>query len=519
MQPVTELDEHAERQDNMNRERSDPPGSMRVSRSSRSALSVGLALAFVVAACGGAATTPSPSAPPSSGSAPSASTPTAPPTSGPAAPTPATSGGSSGGAGGGGRSPAPAKTIAQPASPADLPIAPDSARIDLAMPTFSDPTNVTNPLFPISRQESVVLLGEVDGAAFRTEVTLLPGTRVVTWEGQAVETLVSQYVAYLDGQLHEVAYDLYAQDDGGSVWYFGEDVFNFADGFIADTHGTWLAGRDGPAAMIMPADPQVGDVYRPENVPGLVFEEVTVKTTDKSLDGPLGPIEGGMVASEMHMDGTTEEKIFAPGYGEFLTASGPDSEGLALAVPTDAAAGAVPADVAALGKAAMAALDAASTEDWPAASQAADGAATAWTKVSAEEVPSLFRPRLDEQVKALGAAVDARDAGAAQAAIDVARSSLDLQLRHRAPREVDTARFDLWARELAIDAAAGDVAAVRADFFSLDYVRDRIDPVLDEADRTTINATLEELLGAVNDEDLDLAAELADQLITMTPPS
>ena len=68
-------------------------------------------------------------------------------------------------------------------------------------------------------------------------------------------TLVSQYVAFLDGRLHEVAYDFYAQADDGSVWYFGEDVFNFADGAIVDTHGTWIAGTDGPAAMIMPADP------------------------------------------------------------------------------------------------------------------------------------------------------------------------------------------------------------------------------------------------------------------------
>ncbi len=53
---------------------------------------------------------------------------------------------------------------------------------------------------------------------------------------------------------------MYAQADDGSVWYFGEDVFDFRDGAIVVTEGTWLAGRDGPAAMIMPADPQVGDV-------------------------------------------------------------------------------------------------------------------------------------------------------------------------------------------------------------------------------------------------------------------
>ena len=79
---------------------------------------------------------------------------------------------------------------------------------------------------------------------------------------------MSQYVAFLDGRIHEVAYDLYAQDDDGAVWYFGEDVFNFGDGVITDTHGTWLAGRVGPAAMIMPAEPKVGDDIGPRTFLG-----------------------------------------------------------------------------------------------------------------------------------------------------------------------------------------------------------------------------------------------------------
>ncbi|MEJ7802768.1 MAG: hypothetical protein WKH68_05270, partial [Candidatus Limnocylindria bacterium] len=146
----------------------------------------------------------------------------------------------------------PAGTIPQPAAPDGLALAPEADRVDLAMPTFTHPTDITNPLFPVSSQESVLLLGTVDDAAFRTEVTLLPTPRIIEWEGQLVATLVSQYVAFLDDRLHEVAYDFYAQADDGSVWYFGEDVFNFADGTIVDTHGTWIAGTDGPAARIMP---------------------------------------------------------------------------------------------------------------------------------------------------------------------------------------------------------------------------------------------------------------------------
>jgi hypothetical protein len=39
-----------------------------------------------------------------------------------------------------------------------------------------------------------------------------------------VDTLVSQYAAFLGGRIHEVASDSYAQADDGSVWYFGEYV-------------------------------------------------------------------------------------------------------------------------------------------------------------------------------------------------------------------------------------------------------------------------------------------------------
>src|SRR5215218_2140396 len=330
------------------------------------------------------------------------------------------------------------RRIPQPVVPGDIPVAPQSERVDLSMPTFSDPTNVTNPLFPVSKQESVLMLGHVDGKPFRTEVTLLPETRIIEWQGQQVETLVSQYVAYLDGRIHEVAYDLYAQADDGSVWYFGEDVFNFEDGAIVDTHGTWIAGKDGPAAMIMPADPKVGDVYRPENIPGFVFEEVTVKSVDKRLEGPLGPIDGGLVIEEFHMDGTTEDKSFAPGYGEFYTAGGGDVEALALAVPTDARSGPLPAELETLSNVPLGVFGAARYRDWNAASATLEKMNAAWAKYSKGEVPRLVEPRMTEALATLTDAVEARDAGLArQAAIDAAQVSLDLHLLYRPATEVD----------------------------------------------------------------------------------
>ena len=403
--------------------------------------------------------------------------------------------------------------IPQPVLLGDLPVAPEGERVDVKLPTFSDPTDVTNPLFPVSRQRSVLLLGQVDGEPFRTEVTLLPETRIIEWQGHPVEVLVSQYAAFLGGRIHEVAYDFYAQADDGSVWYFGEDVFNFRDGAISDTHGTWIAGKDGPAAMIMPADPKVGDVYRPENIPGFVFEEVIVKSVNQPLRGPLGSLGGGLIVQEMHMDGQFEDKTFAPGYGEFYTAGGGDVEALAMAVPTDAASEPVPAALTTISSGALEVFEAAGSKRWPQASATIEAMTTAWDTVRMGEVPRMIEPRMTQDLRELAAAVkDESVRRARQAAIDVDQWALDLQLRHRPAAQVDLARFDLWLAQLIVDAASGDAASVNGDYFTLDYIRDRILHTLEGADATRVNQALEELQVAVGDEDLAGAASSAERL-------
>jgi hypothetical protein len=409
--------------------------------------------------------------------------------------------------------PATVTTIPQPFVPPHIPVAPESDRVDLAMPTFSDPTNITNPLFPVSLQDSVLMLGHVDGKPFRTEVTLLPDTQIIEWEGQRVETLVSQYNAFLDGRIQEVAYDYYAQADDGSVWYFGEDVFDFIDGAIVVTEGTWRAGRDGPAAMIMPGDPEVGDVYRTENAPGFVFEEVTVRSVGQTLKGPTGPIEGGLLADELHSDGKTEQKVFAPGYGEFYTAGGGDVEALALAVPTDALDEPLPAELTTISDGALEIYDAAGSADWTAATAKLHDLEAAWRTYRSGEVPRLIEPRMDQALAALAGAVRAQKVTVARdAAIQTARSSLDLQLRYRPQPEIDLARMDLWAAQLLVDEAAGDAAGVGADQFALDYDRDRIRDAVDARDLIRINTEIGAIQVAVADEDLAAAAAAAERL-------
>jgi hypothetical protein len=74
------------------------------------------------------------------------------------------------------------------------------------------------------------------------------------------------------------------------------------------------------------------------------------------------------------------------------------------------------------------------------------------------------------------------------------------------------ARFDLWAAQLIVDSAAGNPAAVNGDFFTPDYIRDRILHALDGADVPRINTQLEELQSAIGDEDLAAVIEAANGL-------
>jgi hypothetical protein len=91
-----------------------------------------------------------------------------------------------------------------------LPIAPTDKRVDLVKPSFSNPTSITNPLHPSSKVAQVIYGGQVDDKPFRTEFTRLPDTKSITWNGQKIDTVTWQYLAYSDGRIQEIALDWFA---------------------------------------------------------------------------------------------------------------------------------------------------------------------------------------------------------------------------------------------------------------------------------------------------------------------
>ena len=386
----------------------------------------------------------------------------------------------------------------------ELSLAPDDARVDLTAPPFSTPTKVTNPLFPIGELRSAILNGRVDDLPFKTETTLLPDSQIMEWsEGQCVEVLVSQYLAYLDGRIEEVALDRYAQSDDGSVWYLGEDVFNYEDGVVGDLAGSWLAGSDGPAAMIMPGDPEVGRTYRPENIAGLVFEEVTVKEVGKTVAGPRGPVHGAITVRELHDDGSTEDKVFAPGYGEFFTGGGGDVEALAVGVPTDSLSGGVPAALRTLESGAADVFDSAARGRWKQAARTTAEMSDAWVahRATGKVPPRLVAPTNRVAAALAGTVADRDRDSARQAAVDAAQAAFDLELQYRPTVAVDRGRFDAWLRQTLVDLETRNHVGLLGDVATLEWIRDRIEKSFDPVGLTRLDTLLRDLRADVGDED------------------
>ncbi|HWT29445.1 MAG TPA: hypothetical protein VN240_00280, partial [Propylenella sp.] len=392
----------------------------------------------------------------------------------------------------------------------------DARPVDLQTPTFSNPTAVTNPLFPVATIRHSIKLGEEAGEPMRVELTLLPETRTIEWNGQAVETLVSHYIAYVGGEVAEVAVDYFAQADDGSVWYFGEEVDNYEEGRVADHAGSWLAGRDGPPGLIMPAQPQVGDVYHPENIPGLVYEETTVQAVGETVDGPRGPVDGAIRVEEHLMEGTTEHKVFAPGYGEFRAEAEDELVTMAIAVPTDSLGSELPAELAAMLGAARALFEAAPSGDEDGLSGQVQLAEEAWQRLGARQLPKLLAEQADEAVAALRSAADEGETeDVRQAAVDLARAALDLRLQYRPPSEVDLGRLDAWARQLIIDAEAGEGDAASSSVAILEAIWQRIRHAVDAGPARLIEERLAELRAAADADELGAAAAGAMALVTL----
>jgi hypothetical protein len=177
------------------------------------------------------------------------------------------------------------------------------------------------------------------------------------------------------------------------------------------------------------------------------------------------------------MDGSVEDKLYAPGYGEFRAqvAASDELYQVAVAVPKDRRGSAVPAKLSTISNGAANVFDAAPSKMWDRISATVAGMATAWERYRTGEVPQLLATQMSGALDALRTAVDARvPADVRQAAIGVAGASLDLQSQFEDLSDIDESRLDIWRLQLVVDRAQGDTAAVAGDRATVKAIEDRI---------------------------------------------
>lgn len=195
-----------------------------------------------------------------------------------------------------------------------------------AVPGFSAPTTIDNPYLPLSKWKSCELRGrQDDGTRERNTLMRLKRTRAFSVDGQRVETLIIRDRAYEDGRLVEDTLDYFAQADDGTVHYFGEHVDNIRRGRIVDHHGSWLYGRNTDVlGVIMPPNPQVGDQWRSEDVPGITTESDRVEETGLRVRAG-GRLYTNVIRTQefIQPEGEEEYKLYAPGVG-LITEYPPD---------------------------------------------------------------------------------------------------------------------------------------------------------------------------------------------------
>jgi hypothetical protein len=195
-------------------------------------------------------------------------------------------------------------------------------------PVFTNPLSITNPFQPFVPgrvKHYEVIQGHTDGEDIDT---YLAETRSFTWNGTSVACRVLQEASLESGEIVEISRNYFAQADDGSVYYFGEVVDHYAGGVIVGHEGSWLVGgptdpsdppetaADTDPNVFMPANPEPGDEYKPEDALPTVDETDLILKVGQRVHVPAGHYGDCIQVRESSvLTPDTETKWYAPGLG------------------------------------------------------------------------------------------------------------------------------------------------------------------------------------------------------------
>jgi len=203
------------------------------------------------------------------------------------------------------------------------------AEVPTGTPEFSDPLDIDNeynPFVPFRIKVYKLIKGEgevYDIDVFRGE------TRKIHFDGENVECAILEEWAIEDGEVVEISENYFAQADDGTAYYFGEIVNIYEGGELVGHDGSWLVGgptgsdpdetatASGPA-VFMPANPEVGDEWKSEDLPDEGIEEFnTAIAFHRTVRVPAGRFYDVLQVRGETPD--VENKWYAPDGGFILS--------------------------------------------------------------------------------------------------------------------------------------------------------------------------------------------------------
>ena len=180
---------------------------------------------------------------------------------------------------------------------------------------------VDNPYFPLPAGRTLVYRGNSKDGQETLEIEITGKTKRIL----GINTTVVIERSTVNGQLVEISENWFAQDNQGTVWYFGEATQTYQNGVPGSTAGSWEAGVAGAKpGIIMEADPQPGDSYFQEFAEGVAQDMAQVMNGLTSVTVPAGNYPNVLETKEWSPieASSVERKSYAPGIGLILEEKG-----------------------------------------------------------------------------------------------------------------------------------------------------------------------------------------------------
>ena len=148
----------------------------------------------------------------------------------------------------------------------------------------------------------------------RLLVTVLNETKLV----DGVTTRIVEEREHEGGELIEISRNYFAIDKTtNSVYYFGEDVDIYKAGKVVSHEGAWWSGVNGARfGLMMPGNPQVGQMYYQEYAPGVAMDRGENTSLTETLKTPAGSFANCLKVKETSdLEAGASYKLYAPGVG------------------------------------------------------------------------------------------------------------------------------------------------------------------------------------------------------------